>query len=132
MEEASEVSGQKYISAVNGSEAGGGYELALATDYILLNDDGSSTVSLPELPLLAVLPGTGGLTRLAAQRRVRRHLADVFCTLAVGGTWRRAVRRCLADGLRELVHGRPVGQLVGIVNQMPQCDPRVRLAAARG
>ena len=99
IEDASEFSGQKYISAVNGSAAGGGYELALATDYILLNDDGSSTVSLPELPLLAVLPGTGGLTRLVDKRRVRRDLADVFCTLEEGVKGRRAVEWRLVDDI---------------------------------
>ena len=81
MEDASHSSGQKYICAVRGTAAGGGYELALATDHILLADDGSSTVALPELPLLAVLPGTGGLTRVTDKRKVRRDLADAFCTV---------------------------------------------------
>ena len=99
IEDASEFSGQKYITAVNGTAAGGGYELALATDYILLKDDGSSTVSLPELPLLAVLPGTGGLTRLTDKRRVRRDHADVFCTLEEGVKGRRAVEWRLVDDI---------------------------------
>lgn len=77
-------SGQKYMAAVRGSCAGGGYELALACNYIMLTDDGSSSVSLPEIPLLAVLPGTGGLTRVTDKRKVRRDLADLFCTLEEG------------------------------------------------
>src|SRR6516165_12124515 len=75
MEDASEHSGQKYLCAVRGTAAGGGYELALACDRIILADDGSSSVALPELPLLAVLPGTGGLTRVTDKRKVRRDLA---------------------------------------------------------
>ena len=77
-------SGQKYLCAIRGTAAGGGYELALATDHIVLADDGSSTVALPELPLLAVLPGTGGLTRVTDKRKVRRDLADAFCTTEEG------------------------------------------------
>src|SRR5712691_556021 len=79
-EDASSHDGLKFLAAVNGTCAGGGYELALACDEILLVDDRSSAVSLPEVPLLAVLPGTGGLTRLVEKRKVRRDLADVFCT----------------------------------------------------
>jgi benzoyl-CoA-dihydrodiol lyase len=84
IEEASQHSGLKFLAAVNGTAAGGGYELALACDEIVLVDDRSSTVSFPEVPLLAVLPGTGGLTRLVDKRNVRRDLADVFCTTAEG------------------------------------------------
>src|SRR4051795_12972399 len=84
IEDASAHSGIKFLCAVNGICAGGGYELALACDEILLVDDGSSAVSLPEAPSLAVLPGTGGLTRLTDKRKVRRDWADVFCTLAEG------------------------------------------------
>jgi len=84
IEDSSEQSGLKFLAAVNGTAAGGGYELALACDEILLVDDRSSTVSFPEVPLLAVLPGTGGLTRLVDKRNVRRDLADVFCTMAEG------------------------------------------------
>lgn len=84
IEDSSESSGLKFIAAVNGTAAGGGYELALACDEIVLVDDRSSTVSFPEVPLLAVLPGTGGLTRLVDKRNVRRDLADVFCTMAEG------------------------------------------------
>jgi benzoyl-CoA-dihydrodiol lyase len=97
MEDASEASGQKYICAVRGTAAGGGYELALATDYILLADDANSTVALPELPLLAVLPGTGGLTRVTDKRKVRRDLADAFCTTEEGVKGARAVKWRLVD-----------------------------------
>jgi benzoyl-CoA-dihydrodiol lyase len=84
IEDASRHSGQKYVAALNGTCAGGGYELALACDEIILVDDGNSAVSLPETPLLGVLPGTGGLTRLVDKRKVRRDLADLFCTVAEG------------------------------------------------
>jgi benzoyl-CoA-dihydrodiol lyase len=97
IEDASEFSGQKTICVVTGSCAGGGYELALAADYIILVDDGSSTVSLPELPLLAVLPGTGGLTRVTDKRKVRRDHADVFCTTEEGVKGKRAVEWKLVD-----------------------------------
>ena len=99
MEDASAHSGQHYIAACNGTTAGGGYELALACDEIYLVDDGNSAVSLPEVPLLGVLPGTGGLTRLIDKRRVRRDLADVFATLGEGVKGRRAVEWRLVDGL---------------------------------
>ena len=89
--EAAEVdSGQKYIAAVRGACAGGGYELALACNHIMLVEDGSSTVALPEVPLLAVLPGTGGLTRLTDKRQVRRDLCDVFCAMEEGVRGQRA------------------------------------------
>lgn len=97
IEDASEFSGQKYICAINGTAAGGGYELALAADYLMLTDDGASTVSLPEVPLLAVLPGTGGLTRVTDKRKVRRDLADVFSTLEEGVKGKRAVDWRLVD-----------------------------------
>jgi benzoyl-CoA-dihydrodiol lyase len=84
IEDASRHSGLKFVAAVNGACAGGGYELALACDEIVMIDDRSSTVSLPEVALLGVLPGTGGLTRLVDKRKVRRDLADVFCTTAEG------------------------------------------------
>ena len=96
IEDASEC-GQVYIAALNGTAAGGGYELALACEQILLADDGSSTVSLPEVPLLGVLPGTGGLTRLTDKRRVRRDLADLFATTAEGVRGQRAVDWRLVD-----------------------------------
>src|SRR6201986_5255255 len=97
IEDASDVSGQKYLCAIRGTAAGGGYELALATDYIVLADDGSSTVALPEVPLLAVLPGTGGLTRVTDKRKVRRDLADAFCTTEEGIKGPRAAKWRLLD-----------------------------------
>jgi benzoyl-CoA-dihydrodiol lyase len=97
IEDASEFSGQRMICVVSGSCAGGGYELALAADHIILTDDGSSTVSLPELPLLAVLPGTGGLTRITDKRKVRRDLADVICTTEEGVKGKRAMEWRLVD-----------------------------------
>jgi benzoyl-CoA-dihydrodiol lyase len=99
LEEASEFSGLKFLAACNGATAGGGYELALACDEIVLVDDGSSTVSLPEVPLLAVLPGTGGLTRVVEKRKVRRDLADAFSTLAEGIKGKRAVEWNLVDAV---------------------------------
>jgi benzoyl-CoA-dihydrodiol lyase len=84
MEDSSRHDGLKFLAAVNGTVAGGGYELALACDEILMIDDRSSTVSLPEVPLLGVLPGTGGLTRILDKKKVRRDLADVFCSTAEG------------------------------------------------
>ncbi len=97
IEDASENSGLSTICVINGTAAGGGYELALAADHIMLVDDGSSTVSLPELPLLAVLPGTGGLTRVTDKRKVRRDHADVFCTTEEGIKGKRAVDWRLVD-----------------------------------
>jgi benzoyl-CoA-dihydrodiol lyase len=99
IEDASANSGISFIAAVNGICAGGGYELALACDEILLVDDGSSAVSLPETPLLGVLPGTGGLTRVVDKRRVRRDLADAFCTVAEGVKGKRAVEWRLVDAV---------------------------------
>ena len=99
MEDASAHSGIRFLAAVNGICAGGGYELALACDEILLVDDGSSAVSLPETPLLGVLPGTGGLTRLVDKRKVRRDLADVFCTMVEGVKGKRAVEWRLVDAV---------------------------------
>ena len=96
-EDASRHSGLKSIAALNGTTAGGGYELALACDEILMVDDRSSTVSLPEVPLLGVLPGTGGLTRLVDKRKVRRDLADVFCTTIEGVRADRAIEWGLVD-----------------------------------
>ncbi|MFO0559289.1 MAG: 2,3-epoxybenzoyl-CoA dihydrolase [Polyangiales bacterium] len=97
IEEVSNESGVRFLCAINGPCAGGGYELALACDEIYLSDDGSSAVSLPEVPLLAVLPGTGGLTRLVDKRKVRRDLADMFCTLAEGIRGQRAAQYNLVD-----------------------------------
>ncbi|MGE0152438.1 MAG: 2,3-epoxybenzoyl-CoA dihydrolase [Reyranellaceae bacterium] len=97
IEDSSENSRQAFVCAINGTAAGGGYELALACDEIILADDGSSSVSLPELPLLAVLPGTGGLTRLVDKRRVRHDHADYFCTISEGIRGKRAVDWRLVD-----------------------------------
>src|SRR5688572_23305338 len=99
MEDASEHSGLRFVAALNGICAGGGYELALACDEILLVDDGNSAVSLPETPLLGVLPGTGGLTRVVDKRKVRRDLADVFGTVAEGVKGKRAVEWRLVDAV---------------------------------
>src|SRR5438045_3883604 len=97
IEDASAHSGQTWIAALNGTASGGGYELALACEHIMLVDDRSSTVSLPELPLLGVLPGTGGLTRIVDKRHVRRDLADYFATRPDGVAGRRAVQWRLVD-----------------------------------
>jgi benzoyl-CoA-dihydrodiol lyase len=97
IEDASEHSGQRYLAALGGTAAGGGYELALACDWIMLIDDRRSTVSLPELALLGVLPGTGGLTRLTDKRQVRRDRADVFCATEEGLRGRRALDWHLVD-----------------------------------
>ncbi len=99
LEDASQFSGIKSIAALNGTASGGGYELALACDEILLIDDGNSAVSLPEVPLLGVLPGTGGLTRVVDKRKVRRDLADFFSTHAEGVKGRRALEWRLVDQL---------------------------------
>src|SRR4030088_3302821 len=97
IEDASAHSGQRTLCVINGTAAGGGYELALAADHIILVDDGSAAVALPELPLLAVLPGTGGLTRVTDKRLVRRDHADVFCTTEEGVKGKRAVDWRLVD-----------------------------------
>jgi len=112
LEDSSQFSGLKTLAALNGTTAGGGYELALACDEIAMVDDRSSTVSLPEVPLLGVLPGTGGLTRLVDKRHVRRDLADIFCTTAEGVRADRALAWRLVDHAAkpqqfgELVKGR--------------------------
>ena len=99
LEDSSKHDGLKFLAAVNGSCAGGGYELALACDEIILIDDRSSAVSLPEVPLLGVLPGTGGLTRLTDKRHVRHDLADVFCTTSEGVRGEKAVAWRLVDAI---------------------------------
>ncbi len=97
LEDSSEHSGLKFLAALNGATAGGGYEMALACDEIAMIDDRSTAVSLPEVPLLGVLPGTGGLTRLVDKRRMRRDLADVFCTTSEGVRAERALEWKLVD-----------------------------------
>src|ERR1700684_636162 len=97
LEASSENSGQRFVTVINGTAAGGGYELALATDHIILADDGSAAVALPEVPLLAVLPGTGGLTRVVDKRKVRRDHADYFCTIEEGIKGKRALQWRLVD-----------------------------------
>jgi len=114
MEDATASSGQTYLAALNGTASGGGYELALACEHIMLVDDRSSAVSLPELPLLGVLPGTGGLTRVTDKRHVRRDLADYFATRAEGVGGKKAVAWRLVD---EAV---PRGQWADIVAQRAQ------------
>src|SRR5580698_5763489 len=99
LEDSSRYSGLKFLAAVNGACAGGGYELALACDEIVLIDDRSSAVSLPEVPLLGVLPGTGGLTRITDKRKVRRDLADLFCTTTEGVRGQRARDWRLVDAI---------------------------------
>ncbi len=97
IEDASANSGQRYLCAINGTAAGGGYELALATDHIMLVDDRRAAVALPETPLLAVLPGTGGLTRVTDKRKVRRDLADLFCSIEEGVRGKKAIDWRLID-----------------------------------
>src|ERR1700682_6091796 len=97
IEDDSRHSGRRYIAALNGTASGGGYELAIACDEVYLVDDGNSAISLPEVPLLGVLPGTGGLTRLVDKRKVRRDRADVFSTLAEGLKGKRAKEWRLID-----------------------------------
>ncbi len=123
-------SGRRYLAALNGTASGGGYELAIACDEIYLVDDGNSAVSLPEVPLLGVLPGTGGLTRLVDKRKVRRDRADVFSTLAEGLKGKRAKEWGLIDDsfptskFQEGINAR-VRELIATVNvngDSPQPD----------
>ena len=136
IEEASAHSGQVWIAAVNGTAAGGGYELALACDEILLVDDRSSAVSLPEVPLLAVLPGTGGLTRVVDKRHVRRDLADVFATRTEGVKGNQAVEWGLVDAIAarsQLGRARPRTRVAAraVGSDRPADGTGIQLAAAR-
>src|ERR1700689_2695223 len=97
LEGSSENSGQRFVTVINGTAAGGGYQMAPTTYHIILADDGSPAVALPEVPLLAVLPGTGGLTRVVDKRKVRRDHADYFCTIEEGIKGKRAVQWRLVD-----------------------------------
>jgi benzoyl-CoA-dihydrodiol lyase len=124
MEDASRHSGLKFLAALHGTCAGGGYELALACDRILLVDDGASAISLPEVPLLGVLPGTGGLTRLVDKRGVRRDLADVLCTTSEGVRGQRALKWGLCDALA------PKSQFEEAVHK--QLEKLVTLAESEG
>src|SRR5262249_31178798 len=114
IEEAGADSGQAYLAAVNGNAAGGGYELALACDEIIMIDDGSAAVSLPEVPLLAVLPGTGGLTWLVDKRKVRKDLADVVATRSEGVRAKTALAWGLVDAIA------PPSKFAGTVQQRAQ------------
>jgi benzoyl-CoA-dihydrodiol lyase len=130
VEDASANSGQRYIAAVNGTASGGGYEIALACDQILLVDDGSAALSLPEAPLLGVLPGTGGLTRLTDKRNVRRDRADVFATKAEGIKGRTAVDWGLAD---EVIGKSKFGETVALrAREAAAASPRAGRAGQPG
>src|SRR6187402_3119110 len=135
MEDASENSGIKFLAALNGICAGGGYELALACDEILLVDDGNSAVSLPETPLLGVLPGTGGLTRVVDKRKVRRDLADFFGTVAEGVKGKRAVEWRLVDAVyptsrfKEKVSERAIE--LAAASDRPSAGPGIVLTSLR-
>ena len=128
IEDSSRHSGLKFVAAVNGACAGGGYELALACDEIVLIDDRSSSVSLPEVPLLGVLPGTGGLTRVTDKRHVRHDLADIFCTSVEGVRGQRAVDWRLVDAVAK------PAQFAAAVDQHAQklAETSLRPASARG
>jgi benzoyl-CoA-dihydrodiol lyase len=133
MEDASAHSGIKFLAALKGTCAGGGYELALACDEILLVDDGSSAVSLPEVPLLGVMPGTGGLTRVVDKRKVRRDLADLFSTIAEGVRGKKAVewklvdRVCASSRFTQQVEQR--AQELAALSDRPAAGPGVALTA---
>jgi len=133
IEDSSAHSGLKFLAACNGATAGGGYELAIACDEVLLIDDRSSTVSLPEVPLLGVLPGTGGLTRLTDKRKVRRDLADQFCSVADGVRAERAKEWRLIDGSAKpqqfAAHVARRASELAALSDRPQDAPGIALTA---
>ncbi|GAC1327952.1 MAG: 2,3-epoxybenzoyl-CoA dihydrolase [Beijerinckiaceae bacterium] len=122
IEDSSANSGQRFLCVVSGAAAGGGYELALAADHIILADDGSSSVALPEVPLLAVLPGTGGLTRIVDKRKVRRDHADFFCTTEEGIKGRRAVQWRLVD--ETVPNSRLEAKIAARIKEFAAASPR--------
>lgn len=136
IEDSSRHSGLKFIAALNGATAGGGYEIALACDEIAMVDDRSSTVSLPEVPLLGVLPGTGGLTRLTDKRKMRRDLADVFCTTAEGVRADRAKAWKLVDSIAKpkefAAHVRARAQALATSSDRPANAEGVKLTPIGG
>lgn len=129
MEDASAHSGQKYIAAINGACAGGGYELALACDKIILIDDSTTSVSLPEVPLLAVLPGTGGVTRVLDKRKVRRDRADIFCATEEGIKGERALEWRLVDALapKSRFDETVLEHAHAVQSDRPTCGPGITL-----
>ena len=130
IEDSSRHSGLKFLAACNGTTAGGGYELALACDEVVLVDDRSSAVSLPEVPLLGVLPGTGGLTRLTDKRRVRRDHADIFCTTPDGAGRPSSLARSWLAGLLSFIGASGGSRLAAIMMFPARCIRIERRSAA--
>jgi benzoyl-CoA-dihydrodiol lyase len=129
IEDASRNSGQRFVAALNGTASGGGYELAIACDEIYLVDDGNSAVSLPEVPLLGVLPGTGGLTRLVDKRKIRRDRADVFSTLAEGLKGKRAKEWGLIDGT--FATSKFKDAIAARVNELKDASPKSNISGIK-
>ena len=129
IEDATANSGQTWVAALNGTASGGGYELALACEHIMLVDDRSSAVSLPELPLLGVLPGTGGLTRVVDKRQVRRDRADYFATKSEGLAGNKAVQwRLVDEAVPRAEVGRGGRRAGGANSPRGRLDPTMRAA----